>query len=76
MNDELKFYVICYIRNIIVLICFTILAIFFNKWWIVLFSMLFWVSVAKDKEEKDKEEEKEDLTQQNMRIQNEKQWYK
>lgn len=28
------------IKNTIVLICFTILAVIFNKWWIILFSML------------------------------------
>lgn len=29
------------IYNIINLICFTILAILFNKWWVVLFAVLF-----------------------------------
>ena len=29
------------LKNIIAIICFTILAIVFNKWWIVLFSLLF-----------------------------------
>ena len=29
------------LKNIIVSICFTILAIVFNKWWIVFFSLLF-----------------------------------
>ena len=29
------------IGNIVVLICFTILAIVFDKWWIVFFSILF-----------------------------------
>ena len=29
------------LKNIIVVICFTILAIMFNKWWIIFFSLLF-----------------------------------
>jgi hypothetical protein len=29
------------LKNIIAIICFTILAIVFNKWWIILFSILF-----------------------------------
>ena len=54
MSEELKLYLICYARNVISLICFTILAIVFNKWWIVLFTILFWISV----EEKEKKENK------------------
>lgn len=29
------------LKNIVVIICFTVLAIVFNKWWIILFSLLF-----------------------------------
>ena len=29
------------IKNIIAIICFTILAVIFNKWWIILFALLF-----------------------------------
>ena len=36
------------IDNSIVLICFTILAIIFNKWWIVIFSALFMSSIKKE----------------------------
>lgn len=32
---------LCVIRNSISLICFTILAIVFNKWWLIFFSALF-----------------------------------
>jgi hypothetical protein len=39
------------IKNCITLICFTILAIIFKHWWIVLFSALFTVSIKKDKED-------------------------
>lgn len=35
-------YKLVIIRNSISLICFTILAIVFNKWWIVFFSCLFY----------------------------------
>ena len=30
-----------YILNCVIVICFTVLAVLFNKWWIVLFSGLF-----------------------------------
>lgn len=36
--NEYKWFII---KNIIAIICFTILAIVFNKWWIVLFSLIF-----------------------------------
>lgn len=42
------------IRNSISLICFTILAIVFKTWWIVLFAILFTSFIDK---EKDKEAE-------------------
>lgn len=29
------------IKNIVILICFSLLSIYFGKWWIVLFSVLF-----------------------------------
>ena len=45
MNDEIKLYLIWAFKNIATLICFTILAIVFNKWWIVLFSALFYSSI-------------------------------
>ena len=46
-----KINILAVIKNCITLICFTILAIVFKKWWIVLFSILFYVSVGKgDKE--------------------------
>ena len=37
--------VIVSIKNTVTLICFTVLAIVFHHWWIVLFSALFFSSV-------------------------------
>lgn len=48
-NKELNLLVT--IRNLISLICFTILAIVFNKWWIVFFALIFFSYV--DREDKD-----------------------
>lgn len=39
--DKNKIYFILVIKNIVSIICFTILSIVFNHWWIVLFSILF-----------------------------------
>lgn len=41
------------VRNSISLICFTILAIVFKTWWIVLFAILFTSFVDKDKKERE-----------------------
>lgn len=38
MNNE---YIWLIIKNIIAIICFTILSIVFNKWWIIFFSIIF-----------------------------------
>ena len=40
-----KLFWICIIKNIVALICFTVLAIVFHKWWIILFALLFMSSV-------------------------------
>ena len=37
-------------ENSITIICFTLLSIIFNSWWIIFFSIIFWVRV-KDKKE-------------------------
>jgi uncharacterized membrane protein SpoIIM required for sporulation len=36
-----KIMIMMIIHNILVLVCFTILAIAFNSWWIIFFSALF-----------------------------------
>lgn len=55
IDYTLKLNIICSIRNAVVIICFTVLAIVFDKWWIVFFSALFWsnVDVKNKKGEKD-----------------------
>ena len=50
MSDEIKIYIMIIIKNIVAIICFTILAVVFKKWWIALFSLLFY-SIFKSDEE-------------------------
>lgn len=54
LKDTLEYHrflnLLVFIKNTISLICFTILAIFFNKWWIVFFATLFVSYIGKDKE--------------------------
>ena len=38
---------ICMIENVVALICWTIIAIIFDTWWLVFFSILFMSSVKK-----------------------------
>jgi hypothetical protein len=52
MSDELKLYLICFTRNVISLICFTILSIAFHKWWLIFFALIFWCSVEKNEGDK------------------------
>ena len=52
-----KIEISCVIENIVTLICFTILAIWFNKWWIVFFSIFFMKYTEKeDKKDENKQE--------------------
>ena len=39
MNNKLFW--LCAVKNVLALICFTVLAIVFQRWWIVLFALLF-----------------------------------
>lgn len=43
-----KLYTLSVIKNSVALICFTVLAIVFNRWWIVFFSLIFMVVVEHD----------------------------
>lgn len=51
-EEEIKAIVVICTKNIIFAICFTILAVVFQKWWISLFSLLFYTTYSKkgDKE--------------------------
>ena len=60
MNEEniISCYLIAILYNIASVVCFTILAIIFNKWWIVFFSLLFvrYISIETTDKKKSKEE--------------------
>ena len=52
-KNELKAIALPILENCVVFICLTVLAVIFNKWWIVLLSMIFWNNVRyKSKEGK------------------------
>ncbi len=52
-DKEYKKYLfkLCIIKNIVTIICFTILSIVFNKFWIIFISVLFMSSVKEKKSE-------------------------
>lgn len=50
MSEELKLYLIVAIKNVLIVLGFIALAIVFHKWWISLFSALFWTYFSNDKE--------------------------
>jgi len=52
-KKDIVLVIMVYIKNVIALICFTFLAVVFQKWWIVLFSILFWSSVSTRKVDDD-----------------------
>nr|DAY80338.1 MAG TPA: hypothetical protein [Caudoviricetes sp.] len=52
MSENLKIEIAVLIENIITLIVFSILAIIFQKWWIVLISVLFFSYTENKKETK------------------------
>ena len=56
-KEEIKYHkflnLLVVIRNSISLICFTILAIIFKKWWIVFFALLFLSSIGKSEDKED-----------------------
>lgn len=41
-EDTYKLYIINFLLNATTIICFTILSIVFNKWWIIFFTAIFW----------------------------------
>ena len=56
MNEKeysFKMNLLCIIKNIVSIICFTILAIMFNRWWIIFFSLLFMVKAEEKNDNKE-----------------------
>ena len=51
MEDKYKLVLLITLKNIITIICFTILAIVFNKWWIIFFSLLFLTYLSTNKKD-------------------------
>ena len=47
-KNKIELFKFCAIRNSISLVCFTMLAIVFQKWWIVFGSILFYSWVSDD----------------------------
>ena len=47
MDDGVKLLIAMWVKNSITLICFTILAIVFEKWWLVLIGVLFFTYIDK-----------------------------
>ena len=45
------------LTNVAIIVCFTILAVVFNHWWIVLFGALFLYSYKNDNQKTDKNKE-------------------
>lgn len=52
MSEITKLYITAYIENIVIIICYTILAVIFHHWWIILISALF-LNIPKKQEVKD-----------------------
>lgn len=52
MSEDLKLIITVLIKNTITLIVFSVLAIIFQKWWIVLISVLFFTFTENKKETK------------------------
>lgn len=60
MSENLMFEIVVLIKNTITLIVFSILAIIFQTWWIVLISILFFTFIENKKEiENDRRKDKE-----------------
>ncbi len=51
MSEDLKLQLAVLAKNTITLICFTILSVIFNHWWIVFFAIIFITTVEKEREE-------------------------
>ena len=58
-NDIFRLLLINVIENLGIMAAWTILAIFFNKWWITLFAILCFTSIKVGKNHEDEEDEEE-----------------
>lgn len=47
MKDATKVVLVIALKNIAIMACWTVLAIYFNRWWIALFALLFFSYVRK-----------------------------
>lgn len=56
-SNDVIICIIVTLINIAILACFTVLAIFFEKWWIIFLAIIFWTSVSV-KNKKDNKGEK------------------
>ena len=61
MEDRLKQQKYMLISNTIRVLGFIVLAMFFGKWWIVLFSALFLTYIDDDKEKKESKEQEQEV---------------
>ncbi len=57
MSEELKLCAMVLAKNAVALMCFTGLAIYFGKWWIVLFAGLFLTKIKKSGKKETSEDE-------------------
>lgn len=60
MEEKLKQQKYMLISNTVRVLGFIVLAMFFGKWWIVLFSALFLTYIDDDKEKKESKEQKQE----------------
>ena len=60
-NDNFWLYLINAIDNLGIMAAWTILAIFFNKWWIALFAILCFTSIKTRTTEEKKDEHLSDM---------------
>lgn len=56
-NDNFRLLLVNVISNLGIMAAWTILAIFFNKWWIALFAILCFTSIKVRTNHEDKEEQ-------------------
>ena len=56
-NDNFRLLLINALNNLGIMAAWTILAIFFNKWWIALFAILCLTTIKVETNDKDEEEQ-------------------